>query len=780
MYALWHGSALGDQGYPSHLALWSRAGTLIDELPLDSLDLPLSLLSTMVRELGPNEPQRIAQLSRVPGVHYVLLARVTQDEVMTASVGPRSQLVTPGRIGRLLEPARAESPLYRLTLSPPSGPTAEPPRPRWRREGWLVRNEYPLLLPSGARVVHAAVDLRGPLPLLVRGVLVVLLDAAVLGALWFLAEVVSGARPPRPRWRSLSRSFRIRLAATLAAFFIVPAVGFAAWSFTRLNEEVERSRDLLITQTLRDAAITAGGSLTGDSTALNDRLRELSRRIDADLTFYEGGRLMGSSTDVLKDLGVMPQLMDPVAFTALAMEGELEVTRDGSIPRLRERVGYRVVQPGFPEALGVLATPQLAEDASLAVRRLDLALVLLLGTLLGVGAALAGAGRASRALSRPVADLRRSAIALGKGDPMPPYSGSQPLEFEPVFGAFEPDGGRHPLQPARAGGGEEAHRVGARHRGDRRGRARPGRPGAHRQSAGGGDVGGRAPGGVVLPSTARSPVGAAHAGGAALPPGSRCRISRRAGGRWAKAHPAARAARARRAWRRDRDQRRDRPLPGRASAGVGRDGAPGGPRDQESAHADAAGAPAPAPGLSGPAGELRSTLEETAERMLAEIDRLDTIARAFSRFAAPEAGDQPLDRVDLGVAVGEVVQLYRLAEEGCEVELEREPRSYGAARVDEVKEVVVNLLENARNADAKLVRVRVRPGAIEVSDDGTGIPADLLPRIFEPRFSTTTSGSGLGLAIVKRLVEGWGGRIEVESEVGRGTRIVVILQLRET
>ena len=69
------------------------------------------------------------------------------------------------------------------------------------------------------------------------------------------------------------------------------------------------------------------------------------------------------------------------------------------------------------------------------------------------------------------------------------------------------------------------------------------------------------------------------------------------------------------------------------------------------------------------------------------------------------------------------------------------------------------------------MRVRVRPGAIEVSDDGTGIPAELLPRIFEPRFSTTTSGSGLGLAIVKRLVEGWGGRIEVESEVGRGTRI---------
>ena len=59
--------------------------------------------------------------------------------------------------------------------------------------------------------------------------------------------------------------------------------------------------------------------------------------------------------------------------------------------------------------------------------------------------------------------------------------------------------------------------------------------------------------------------------------------------------------------------------------------------------------------------------------------------------------------------------------------------------------------------------------------NGTGISAELLPRIFEPRFSTTTSGSGLGLAIVRRLVESWGGTIEVQSEVGQGTVIAVRL-----
>jgi signal transduction histidine kinase len=775
MYALWHGSALGEQGYPSHLALWSPAGNLLDELPLDSLDLPLSLLSTMVRELGAGDSLRVAQLSRVPGVHYILLARAGDDEVMSASVGPRSQLVIPGRVGKLLEPGRVRSPLYRLTLSPPAGPSTQLPRPRWRREGWVVRNEYPLLLPSGARVVHAAVDLRGPVPLFVRGVLVVLLDAAVLGLLWFLAEVVSGARPPRPRWRSLSRSFRIRLAATLAAFFIVPAVGFAAWSFTRLAEEVERSRDLLITQTLRDAAITAGGSLRGDAPVVDERLEELSRRIDADLALYHGGRLAGTSTEVLEDLGVMPQLMDPVAFEALALEGELEITRDGSIPRLSERVGYRVVQPGFPNDLGVLATPQLAEDASLAVRRLDLALVLLLATLVGVGAALAGAGRASRALSRPVAELRRSAIALGKGDPMPSRSGNPPLEFEPVFGAFgrmaaDIRSSQHALEEARK------------------------RTAAVLATVATGVVG-LDPAGRVLIANPQ----AVDILGASLTEGAP--FLDRLGPEWA---PLALVV-----------HRFLRDPEAESTAELEVEGrrltlqlAPLGPDVRgvviaindvtdvsraERVLAWGEMARQVAHEIKNPLtpmrlgmqhlrrvyrdkrGDFDRTLDETAARMLAEIDRLDTIARAFSRFAAPAGDEQPLDRIDLGMAVGEVVQLYRLAEEGCEVALESEPLAFGAARADEVKEVVVNLLENARNAAAKRVQVRVGPGTIVVSDDGSGIPPDLLPRIFEPRFSTTTSGSGLGLAIVKRLVESWSGRIEVESEVGRGTTITVHL-----
>jgi signal transduction histidine kinase len=101
------------------------------------------------------------------------------------------------------------------------------------------------------------------------------------------------------------------------------------------------------------------------------------------------------------------------------------------------------------------------------------------------------------------------------------------------------------------------------------------------------------------------------------------------------------------------------------------------------------------------------------------------------------------------------------------------------ARADELKEVLLNVLENARLAQARTVTadVAIDDGRVNIAvqDDGQGIAPDVLPRIFEPHFSTRTSGSGLGLAISRRLVEVWGGEITVESTLGRGTTVTVAL-----
>ena len=104
------------------------------------------------------------------------------------------------------------------------------------------------------------------------------------------------------------------------------------------------------------------------------------------------------------------------------------------------------------------------------------------------------------------------------------------------------------------------------------------------------------------------------------------------------------------------------------------------------------------------------------------------------------------------------------------------------ARSTELKEVLVNLLENARLAgDGHLVTIYGRTASpetvvVSVVDEGQGIPEDVLPRIFEPQFSTRSTGTGLGLAIVQRLVEAWGGRVTANSVVGEGTDMSLTLR----
>src|SRR5207244_4389399 len=132
-----------------------------------------------------------------------------------------------------------------------------------------------------------------------------------------------------------------------------------------------------------------------------------------------------------------------------------------------------------------------------------------------------------------------------------------------------------------------------------------------------------------------------------------------------------------------------------------------------------------------------------------------------------------------GEMARQVAQLYDLGSAPrFEVRTSNGAPPPALARKDEVKEVLVNLLENARNADAKRVTVQVAASGrqLVVADDGRGIPPEVLPRVFEPTFSTTSSGAGLGLAIARRLVESWGGAITLESPPGKGTRVTLTLQ----
>ena len=800
LYALWVGSGLVAEDYPAMLELWGAGpqGPLLAELQLAQLDLSPGLLATLARSAaaggGGGDPC-IERLEANPGVHYILVAPLRDGTVLTVGVGPRTRLLPPNRVARFLRGDPGIQPPYTILLSPTSHTSATGNAVAWRREGWTARGERQIDLPGGARHVHLAVALGGPWALLVRGILVVGLDVALLGGVWLLGLVVAdGWRARLPRLvTTLRTSYRAQLTSVLVAFFVLPVLLFAAWSFARLTDEARRSGDLLIRQTLRDAYGGAQKVAEEPSDAIAGSLADLGRRLDAELWLYRRGVLVATSSPVLAELGLVDPFLAPPVFRG-TLEDELERTMDARTAGRPTRVGYLVVGPGGgqPGEQAVIAAPQLLDDERVRQQQEDLALALVLGTLVGLVAAIYLAGLAARRLAKPVAALRDAAIAVGRGSEPPAFPPGTPREFEPVLNAFD----RMVSDVRRSQAAlEEARQRSARVLAnvatgviavDDGLRVTMANPRASELVLG--EVGGvgqdtLAPGNVLPQATS---------------PG------------WA---PVWHAVAAYIAENRDVIKELEFEVDGRqirvqlALLGAAPDGCvialddatdltraarvlAWGEMARQVAHEIKNPLTPIRLGIQhlqrvrgkGQATTFDATLKETSERILAEIDRLDGIARAFSRFGAPHPSDAeqlPLEPVDLAAIAREVVQLYDLgATPRFEVRTGNGAPPPALARKDEVKEVLVNLLENARNADAKRVTVQVAASGrqLVVADDGRGIPPEALPRVFEPTFSTTSSGAGLGLAIARRLVESWGGVITLESDPGKGTRVTLTLQ----
>jgi len=191
-------------------------------------------------------------------------------------------------------------------------------------------------------------------------------------------------------------------------------------------------------------------------------------------------------------------------------------------------------------------------------------------------------------------------------------------------------------------------------------------------------------------------------------------------------------------------------------------------------------------------GEAATTKKTEAEQSLdliaAESRRCGDLVKNLLTFS--RNAPMNIQTTDLNTVVDRCVRLvtHQLEMHGVELHLDL-PAGLPRVQCDaaQIEQVVLALVMNANDAmpHGGNLWLGTRYGenakvlAIDVRDDGTGIPQNVIPRLFEPFLTTKENGKsvGLGLAVSHNIVQGHGGRIDVQSELGKGTTFTVTLPL---
>jgi signal transduction histidine kinase len=177
------------------------------------------------------------------------------------------------------------------------------------------------------------------------------------------------------------------------------------------------------------------------------------------------------------------------------------------------------------------------------------------------------------------------------------------------------------------------------------------------------------------------------------------------------------------------------------------------------------------------------TITQQIQIIREEVERSDRILTELMGYARLSEGK--VERLDITGELDKAIeQVFPKAAPYDTTIL----RDYGTAlppllaQRGHMSEVFVNILQNAREAmDGKgVIKISAQYGGkfdviVKIEDDGPGIPPEKLAKIFEPYFTTKEKGTGLGLAIVKHNTELYNGTVQVESEVGKGTRFTITL-----
>jgi two-component system nitrogen regulation sensor histidine kinase NtrY len=190
--------------------------------------------------------------------------------------------------------------------------------------------------------------------------------------------------------------------------------------------------------------------------------------------------------------------------------------------------------------------------------------------------------------------------------------------------------------------------------------------------------------------------------------------------------------------------------------------------------------------------DLQKRLEELVEGSLDEAGRLRMVVDDFMRFSKIDAPKPELIRVEeiienltnrFSLIVPEQIAIETDIQEGLPSVMADE--SY-------LSTALSNLIDNAVHATAPPGEINIKVGMvekinedvkrpleqmleIEITDTGSGIEGDKITEVFQPFFTTKEGGSGLGLVIVQRIIDDHGGKIEMFSREGLGTRVTIQL-----
>ena len=169
--------------------------------------------------------------------------------------------------------------------------------------------------------------------------------------------------------------------------------------------------------------------------------------------------------------------------------------------------------------------------------------------------------------------------------------------------------------------------------------------------------------------------------------------------------------------------------------------------------------------------------------VLRETDRLNTLVNNFLLFAKPPAGK--IERVHLESALSETIKLFQKNQDTSRrisIMSDFSPNIWVEMDPVHLRQVMWNIILNAAEAieGEGIINIKTYPlkhnhACIEVSDTGCGMTKKLIQSIYDPFFTTKSSGTGLGLSIVHRILESYKTWLEVESEVGKGTRFTLKL-----